>query len=179
MEATKVAGLMVTLQWLRLRRHTGYAQAIALRGGVGVAATMAYTALNNDLPDAQSFWQTARYLLATYGAYEAYQLVRFNMDAMRYGVGGVDQAGGPDAITGEVLRPASRMLLQSNWFSDGAQFPVFSVSGRLELAPLLAVMAMALLVERLGLRRQLNRTPLTLLGLYALTNERPVTRNRR
>ena len=44
---------------------------------------------------------------------------------------------------------------------------------------LLAVMAAALLVERLNLRRQLNRAPLAALGLYALTRELPVTRSRR
>ena len=40
-------------------------------------------------------------------------------------------------------------------------------------------MAAALLFERLGLRKQINRAPLAALGLYRLSQELPVSRTRR
>jgi hypothetical protein len=99
---------------------------------------------------------------------------------MRFGLGYLDTflVNIDGNYNGERLRPGSRLLLGSNFFQSGARFPRMSVSGD-ELPPLLAVMAAALLMERLNLRRQLNRTPLAALGLYALSRELPVSRTRR
>ncbi len=162
------AALLILLGWMRERRRLAEVRAIALRGGVGLVATMAYHALDNELGHAQGFWDTAQYLLATYGAFEAYQIVRFNLEAFSHGA----------VVEDAALRPNSRLLLGSAYWQDGAQFPRFSLSGMEELKPLLAVMAAALLVERLKLRRVLNQQPLALLGLWALAKEKPVIRER-
>lgn len=179
LETTGTAALLALMTWMRSRRHGFEMRQIATQGGVGVVATAAYAALNDDLNDAQGFWDTAKYLLATYGAYEAYQLVRFNLDYFRF------KFGTFDLLDGDPLnrpRPNSRMLLSSGYFWESfpPRFPgPMTISGFYELQPLLMVMAAALLVERLKLRRQLNIAPLTALGILRLSQELPVTRSRR
>jgi len=177
--ALGAAALYVYLQHMRSRRYLREASQIAVMGAVGSVAARVFDAVNGDITDSRSFWETARYLLATYGAYEAYQLVRFNLDAFRFGVGNVDEA----VHDGERLRSNSRLLLGSGWWVMGADFGEIhghaSLSGLNEVRLLLAVMAAALLAERLKLRRHLNIAPLQWLGLYSLATERPVTRSRR
>ena len=182
---TGLLALGAVITWMRDRRHDFDLRQVALRGGMGVVATMAFEATEDDLIGAQGFWDTARYLLATYGAYEAYQLVRFNLDAMRLAGRAL---GDVEEYDGEVhrLRRNSRMLLQHDMFDVGWAGPFeqgisipFPVSGAAGLRALLLVMAMALLFQRLGLRRRLNNFPLQAIGVAALANELPVTRNRR
>jgi len=174
--ALGAAALYVYLQHMRSRRYLREASQIAVMGAVGSVAARVFDAVNGDITDSRSFWETARYLLATYGAYEAYQLVRFNLDAFRLGAFRSVNVAVHD---GERLRPNSRLLLGSDWWNAGALFPEVSISGLREVRLLLAVMAAALLAERLKLRRQLNIAPLQWLGLYSLATERPVTRSRR
>ena len=148
-----------------------------MQGGVGAVATLAFAAMDDDLDQTAGFWDTAKYLIATYGVYEAYQLVRFNYDYYLAGYGHFPM------LDGERLRPNSRMLLGVNYFGENPNPPEFpgpyALSGRDELRALMAVMVGALLFQRLGLRREINRAPLTALGLYRLSQELPVSRNRR
>ena len=121
----------------------------------------------------------ARYLLSTYGAYEAYQLVLFNLDAFRMGNDGISEQ-----FDEERIRRGSRLSMGIGYFNGagfggGAVFPAFSLSGIEELQPLLYVMAAALLFERLKLRQTLLRYPFQAIGLLSLAGELPVTRNRR
>ena len=170
--ATGAATIFVLMQWMRRRRHLAEASQIATMGAVGALATQVYSVLD-DMEDSRGFWDTAKYLLATYGAYEAYQIVRFNLKADSVGVGNIDKY----VDHGEILRPNSRLILGSSWWQEGAQFQgPFSLSGVAELKPLLTVMAAALLFERLKLRQSLNIAPLQALGLLALATERPVGR---
>ena len=183
---TGYAAIGVLLTWMRSRRIAFDLRQVALRGGMGVLATMAFEAMDEDLLRAQGFWDTAQFLLATYGAYEAYQLVRFNLDSMRLaGLGAFDFSD--DDQTG-FLRVGSRMEWQHNMFRWRNPFqqgtPMrdgrpMAISGTEELRALLAVMAAALLFQRLGLRRRINILPLQAAGLLALATELPVTRNRR
>jgi hypothetical protein len=136
-------------------------------GAVGSLAAHVYNVLVG-IEESRGFWDTAKYLLATYGAYEAYRIVRFNLTAHRLGAGKIDLV----APNYERLRPNSRLLLGSGYWSQGARFPGFSLSGVEELRPLLVVMAAALLAERLKLRQHLNNAPLQALGLYAFVSER-------
>ena len=106
----------------------------------------------------RSFWETARWLIATYGALEAYRLVKFNLDFARY----VDQpyyevVGDRHDVR---VRPSSRLQLQAGtlmwWGSNPARQPAFSISGVEELQAMLQVITAALFMERLGLRRRLG-----------------------
>ena len=180
--ATGAATLFALMTWMSerrrvaaaLKRHLAEATQLATMGAVGALATQVYLMYGKFYPEgSRGFWDTAKYLLATYGAYEAYQIVRFNLEAFRAGVGNVDQFG--SNYDGERLRRNSRLLLSSLYWSTGAKFTgPFSVSGVEELRPLLTVMAGALLAERLRLRRTLNKAPLQALGLLALVTEEPV-----
>ena len=180
--ATGAAALIVLMQVMRRRRNDRDLGQLAVQGGMGAVATMVYQVMNNDLQDSQGFWDTAQWLLATYGAYEAYQLVLFNIDAIT--IGGLSGAGPghPDPMDyDEYVRPRSRLAMSAALFTDaGTSAPgwlgPFGISGAAELKPLLYVMSAALLFERLKLRQTLNKTPLAILGLYALTKEKPATR---
>ena len=83
---TGATALYVLMTWMRDRRMASEARTLVIRGGLGLLGTLAYNVMNNNLADTRSFWATARYLLATYGAYEAFQLVRFNLDAYKWGL---------------------------------------------------------------------------------------------
>ena len=175
--ATGGAALFLLMTWMRDRRHAHERRTIALRGGVGVLAAAVYTKFGTP-GVSREFWNTAQYLLSTYGAYEAFQLVRFNLDFWR-SAGNMSWMMNNDEL--EVsLRPNSRMLLSRDLF-DGEDLTegVYSFSGVNEMWLMLKVMAAALLAERLKLRRMLNNTPLAALGLYRLTMEKPVSRSRR
>ena len=170
---TGAAAFFTLLQVMRRRRHERDQRQVVVQGGMGVLATMAYQSMGTDLNDAQGFWETAHWLLATYGAYEAYQLVLFNIDALRLaGLSGLNEVD---------VRPGSRLALGSGFFREDGVAPEwwqgpFDIAGLQELKPLLYVMSAALLLERLKLRQMLNKTPLAVLGLYALTKEKPAER---
>ena len=153
------------------------ARTLVIRGGLGLLGTLAYNVMNNNLADTRSFWATARYLLATYGAYEAFQLVRFNLDAYKWGMSG--EAFENVVNSNPRMRANSRLALQDNYFDvPSVNFPVYKLSME-ELPVLMTVMTAALLMERLQLRRHLRKFPFEAVGLLALAKELPVTRNRR
>lgn len=176
---TGAAALFTLLQVMRRRRHERDLRQVAAQGGMGVVATMAYRALQ-DIEYADGFWETAQWLLATYGAYEAYQLVLFNIDALKL----AGLSGGGDIDYDFYTRPNSRLAMGSGyWREEGTvaswKSPTHSlmgISGLSELKPLLYVMSAALLFERLKLRQTLNKAPLQALGLYALAKEKPAER---
>ena len=177
---TGAAALFTLMQVMRRRRNERDLRQVAVQGGMGVVATMAYKALESDIEYADGFWETAKWLIATYGAYEAYQLVVFNIDTFN-----LSGMRGHDGDYDEYVRPGSRVAMSSALFRDEGRPPaswtsptysLMGISGLSELKPLLYVMSAALLFERLKLRQTLNKAPLQALGLYALTKEKPAQR---
>jgi hypothetical protein len=176
---TGAAALYILMKWMGERRRSVLEpRMIAMRGGVGLLGAIAYHAYGGELWEAQEFWNTARYLLATYGAYEAFQLVRFNLDAYKWGIG-EDFFEALIPTPSMRLRANSRLALQDNYFEEkSVEFPVMNISHE-HLPVLMTVMTAAVLMERLQLRRHLSKFPFEAVGLLALAKELPVTRNRR
>ena len=173
--------------WMRRRRHESERLDILAFGGVGIVAAKVYEAYLS-VRHAQDFWDTCRWLLSTYGAYEAYRFDRFNLRAARYRAR--PDPDDPDDPLWTLLRPFSRLRLQYSWGLDpdtsgltgdwGSRVDPAWKSRHVgfvlyeELEGFLYVMSAALLFERLGLRQRLNIAPLTALGMYKLAAERSV-----
>ena len=121
------------------------------------------------LHDANAFWSVARYLIATYGAFKAMMIVRFNMDAMSamaYNrqlntntLGRVFRWGHPGRILDLIFKDAA-----TNWDTDnrptfeGQRIPFpGAFFNNEDMRPLLQVLIAAVLWERLGMRRNFLR----------------------